>query len=75
MSKYELKVEVKPQYMAEHSSAEQEIYSFSYAVSIKNVGSVAIQLISRTWHINDANGFHEKVKGWISTIDSTGRGV
>ena len=63
MSKYELKVEVKPQYMAEHSSAEQEIYSFSYAVSIKNVGSVAIQLISRTWHINDANGFHEKVKG------------
>jgi ApaG protein len=63
MAKYELKVEVKPKYMPEHSSAEQDIYAFSYTVTIKNVGLIAIQLISRTWHINDANGYYEKVKG------------
>ena len=63
MSNYELKVEVKPKFIAEQSSAEQEIYAFSYTVTIKNTGSIAMQVISRTWHINDANGFHEKVRG------------
>jgi len=63
MPNYELKVEVKPKFISEQSSAEQEIYAFSYTVTIKNTGSVAMQVISRTWHINDANGFHEKVRG------------
>ena len=63
MPKYELKVDVKPQYISEQSSPEQDIYAFSYTVTIKNVGTVAVQVISRTWHINDAQGYHEKVRG------------
>jgi len=63
MPKYELKVEVKPQYILEQSAPEQDIYSFSYSVLITNLGSVAIQVIARTWHINDAQGYHEKVRG------------
>ena len=63
MPKYELKVEVKPQYIPEQSAPQDDIYSFSYQVSIPNLGSVAIQVISRTWHINDAQGYHEKVRG------------
>lgn len=63
MPKYELKVEVKPQYVPEQSAPEQGIYAFSYNVRIKNVGTQAIQVISRTWHINDAQGFYEKVRG------------
>jgi ApaG protein len=32
-------------------------------VFIRNTGTMAAQVISRTWHINDANGLHEKVRG------------
>ena len=32
-------------------------------VTVTNTGDVPAQLISRTWHINDANGVHEKVRG------------
>jgi ApaG protein len=63
MSKYKFKVEVTPQYIAEQSAPEQGLYVFAYTVSIVNTGSVAAQVISRTWNVNDANGHTERVKG------------
>jgi ApaG protein len=39
------------------------LYVFAYTIHIRNTGAVAAQLISRTWHINDAEGLHEKVRG------------
>lgn len=39
------------------------MYVFAYSITIKNTGTIAAQLISRTWHVNDANGVHEKVRG------------
>lgn len=63
MSKYKLIVEVRPQFLAQQSSVPDSVYAFSYTVTITNAGSVAIQIISRTWHINDATGYYEKVKG------------
>ena len=56
-------VEVFPQYLPEQSSPEQGLYLFAYTITITNTGSVAAQLISRTWNVNDANGHTEKVKG------------
>jgi len=63
MSKYKFKVEVTPQYIAEQSAPEQGLYVFAYTVSIVNTGSMAAQVISRTWNVNDANGHTERVKG------------
>lgn len=63
MSKYQFRVEVTPQYLAEQSAPEQGLYVFSYTVAISNVGQVPAQLISRTWNVNDANGHTERVKG------------
>jgi ApaG protein len=63
MSKYQFRVEVTPQYIAEQSAPEQGLYVFSYTVSIVNVGSLAAQVISRTWNVNDANGHTERIKG------------
>ncbi len=60
---YQFSVEVFPQYLPEQSSPEQGLYLFAYTVTITNTGSVAAQLISRTWNVNDANGHTEKVKG------------
>lgn len=63
MSKYQFRVEVEPQYLAEQSAPEQGLYVFSYTITITNIGEVPAQLISRTWNVNDANGHTEKVRG------------
>ena len=60
---YQFHVEVRPQYLPEQSSPAQGLYLFAYTITISNTGSVAAQLISRTWNVNDANGHTEKVKG------------
>jgi len=60
---YQFHVEVLAQYLPDQSSPEQGLYLFAYSVTIRNTGSVAAQLISRTWNVNDANGHNEKVKG------------
>lgn len=63
MARYQFKVEVHPQHLADQSVPSRGLYSFAYTVTITNTGEVAAQLISRTWNINDANGLHERVKG------------
>ena len=63
MPAYHFSVEVIPQYQPEQSSPENGMYAFSYKVFIRNTGSMAAQVVSRTWHINDANGLHEKIRG------------
>ena len=60
---YQFTVEVFPQYLPEQSSPEQGLYLFAYTITITNTGSIAAQLISRTWNVNDANGHTERVKG------------
>ena len=63
MSKYQFRVVVLPNYLAEQSSPQQGLYVFSYTITISNVGEVPAQLISRTGNVNDANGHTERVKG------------
>ena len=63
MSKYQFRIEVTPNYLAEQSSPQQGLYVFSYTITITNVGQISAQLISRTWNVNDANGHTERVKG------------
>ena len=63
MSKYQFRVDVVPRYLAEQSEPEQDLYAFSYTVTITNAGDIAAQLISRSWNINDANGHTDRVRG------------
>lgn len=60
---YQFHVQVKPRYLPEQSDPEQGLYFFAYSITVRNTGSVAAQLISRTWNVNDADGHHEKVRG------------
>ncbi len=63
MPKYQFKVEVQPHFLMEQSAPDQGLFVFAYAIKIRNTGSVAAQLISRTWNVNDASGNTEKVRG------------
>jgi ApaG protein len=63
MAAYELTVTIRTQYLADQSEPERSRFVFAYAVTIKNTGGVAAQLISRHWVITDANEHIEQVKG------------
>lgn len=63
MSKYQFRIEVSPQYLPDQSAPSQGVHSFAYTITVTNTGEVPAQLISRHWHITDANGQLEQVKG------------
>jgi ApaG protein len=63
MAAYELTVSVKTQYLEQQSDPEQSSFVFAYAITIKNTGQVAAQLISRHWIITDSNNQIEEVRG------------
>ena len=63
MAKYHFTVEVQPQYLPDQSEPEDDSFVFAYTITITNTGDITAQLIARSWNVNDANGFTEKVKG------------
>ncbi len=60
---YNVEVDVEPSYLHEESDPADGRYVFSYTVTIRNVGDVAVRLISRHWVITDANGEEREVHG------------
>jgi ApaG protein len=63
MPSYQMKVEVRPEHLPGESDPAQDVYVFAYHIRITNTGSMAAQVVSRTWNINDANGHTDKVRG------------
>ena len=63
MPKYQFQVDVQPRYLPEQSAPQQGLYVFAYTINISNIGTIAAQLISRSWNVNDAAGHTEKVRG------------
>jgi ApaG protein len=63
MAKYELRVEVQPEYLPDQSAPGEGVYTFAYTITITNTGDVPAQLISRHWLITDGTGMTEEVKG------------
>ena len=61
--KYDIKIEVQTQYIAEQSDPEEERYVFSYTITIRNEGSVPAKLLTRHWVITNANGKTQEVRG------------
>ena len=63
MATYAFKVDVTSQYVADQSDPSDDVYAFSYTITVSNTGTTSAQLISRHWIIVDANGHTEEVKG------------
>lgn len=58
-----IRVSVSPQYMEEQSSPDESYFFWAYTVTISNDGEETVQLRSRVWHITDANGRRQEVRG------------
>ena len=63
MARYELSVQVQPQYLEEQSAPEEGRYLFAYTVTIRNTGEVTARLVSRHGIITSADGQIEEVRG------------
>jgi ApaG protein len=58
-----VRVEVRPSFLPDQSDPEAGQYLWSYTVKIENQGSDSVQLLSRYWHISDARGRIQEVRG------------
>jgi ApaG protein len=63
MTSYNVQIDVSPQYIADQSQPLQDVFSFSYTVTVTNTGTTPVQLISRRWVIQDERGHTDEVKG------------
>lgn len=61
--KYLIEVESVPQFVPDQSDPENERYVFAYTITIRNIGSVPAQLISRHWIITNARQEVQEVRG------------
>jgi len=59
----EISVEVAPFFVAERSDPDAGRYFWAYRVTIANHSDRTVKLLSRYWHITDAAGRVEEVRG------------
>ncbi len=60
---YNIEVSVVSQYLESESAPSRDRYVFAYTVTIKNIGDIPAQLLTRHWIITDAAGKVQEVKG------------
>lgn len=58
-----IRVRVNPEFLEDQSEADDGRYFWAYTIEITNTGRDTVQLVSRLWHITDANGRVEVVRG------------
>ena len=58
-----IRVDVEPIYLEEQSEPDEGQYVWAYRVNIANEGGETVQLLSRYWHITDAMGRVQEVRG------------
>ena len=63
MSTPKFTVSVVTQYLPEQSSSADDVFAFSYTITIRNDGNVTGQLVARHWVITDSSGRVEEVRG------------
>jgi ApaG protein len=58
-----IRVVVQPEFHANRSSPEENQWLFLYTVTIENMGTETVQLLTRHWIITDGNENVEEVRG------------
>lgn len=62
-NKYRIEVQPVAQFIPDQSDPEESRYLFAYTITIRNIGAVPAQLVSRHWIITDANEDVQEVRG------------
>jgi len=62
-NKYRIEVSPMPQFIPEQSDPENDRYIFAYTITIRNIGEVPAQLVSRHWIITDGHNEVQEVRG------------
>jgi ApaG protein len=60
---HDIRVRVQSQFVPEQSNPEDGLWFFAYRVTLENLGTETVQLVSRHWIITDGNGHVEHVRG------------
>lgn len=60
---HDIKVTVFPIYLDGQSIPEDRYFVWAYTVQVENASNQTVQLVNRYWHITDANGAVEEVRG------------
>jgi len=58
-----IKITVRPFYLEQHSSPDENRFVWAYHVRIENTGGETVQLRNRHWRITDARGRLQEVRG------------
>jgi ApaG protein len=58
-----IRVSVEPAFLEDQSDPEEPRFLWSYTITIENTGPDTVQLLSRYWHITDATGRIQEVRG------------
>ena len=56
-------VSVEPRYLDDQSDPDEDHYVWAYSIRIENLGHETVQLRNRYWHITDARGQVQEVRG------------
>ncbi len=59
----DIEIEVETHYLQQESIPDKHRHAFSYTITITNHSKVGIKLLSRYWHIEDANNKVQEVAG------------
>lgn len=59
----QIEVTVEPFFLEDKSAPEEDYYVWAYRVEITNCGPETVQLRQRYWHITDALGRVQEVRG------------
>jgi ApaG protein len=60
---YQLDIQVETQYLEEQSRPDENQFVFAYTITISNIGTIPVQIISRHWIITDADNHVQEVRG------------
>ncbi|MCC5854491.1 MAG: Co2+/Mg2+ efflux protein ApaG [Idiomarina sp.] len=63
MSDYNIALSIKTQYLESQSDPDKEQFVFAYTITITNQSHDQVQLLTREWHITDADGKVTHVTG------------